>query len=263
MGFGNCHRNFTVICNFSNFSINPIPAPKSRRNFTSMKTRPHIVTQSRVYDTAGLYRSASLLTEGIKTAGPLGDVLGYSRILIRVMKIILDLTLHNNCFVRRRDVLASATLRGRVMERLGGAHALMTWRRKNIWNKARLAAIASGSYCPPAGGEGSQTGAPVTAEAPEKSQPANASKPPADPEPFRLPVLKSLRPAARPRAGVLRRAKPQRRFPSIVLWPHELDGQYVPGFENRARRPDGGGYSALTTTSCAAGYRQSKAFFPP
>lgn len=113
-----------------------------------MKTRPHIVTQTCEYDTAAMYSNADLLAARMGTAGSLKTILGYSRVLIRIMKIILDLTLHNDCFVRRRDVLGSPRLRKLVTERLGGAHGLLKWRRQNTWNKARLAAIASGEYRP-------------------------------------------------------------------------------------------------------------------
>jgi len=91
-----------------------------------MKTRPHIVTQKCVMPTGGLYRCAAGLAERIKTAGNAGqarEMHRFSALVIRVMKIILDLTLHNNCFERRRDVLASPKLRARVAEQLGGAPA--------------------------------------------------------------------------------------------------------------------------------------------
>jgi len=89
-----------------------------------------------------------------------------------------------------RDVLASPKLRARVAEQLGGAPALERWRRKNTWNKARLAAIA------------------------------------------------------------------------IVLWPHELDGQYVPGFESRVVRP-GNSYSDYTPAPDMTAPRSAEAGAPP
>ena len=158
----------------------------------------------------------------------------FSALVIRVMKIILDMTLHNNCFVRRREVLASPRLRAGVAEQLGGAPALQRWRRKNTWNTARLAAIASGAYKPPAPGYAApivrRGGAGLNADACEGS-------PAARPSSFRLPVLKNLRHRARPVLTVAARAAPQKRFPAIVVWPHELDGQYVPGFTSAASRP--------------------------
>ncbi len=202
-----------------------------------MKTRPHIVTQTCVLPTAGLYRCADGLAARIKRAGDGGqerEMHRFSALVIRVMTIILDVTLHNNCFVRRREVLASPRLRAGVAEQLGGAPALEKWRRKNTWNTARLAAIASGAYKPPAPGYAApivrRGGAGLNADARFKS-------PAVRPSSFRLPVLKNLRHRARPVLTVGTRAAPQKRFPAIVVWPHELDGQYVPGFTSAASRP--------------------------
>jgi len=204
-----------------------------------MKTRPHIVTQKCVLPTAGLYRCADGLAARIKRAGDSGqarEMHRFSALVIRVMKIILDVTLHNNCFVRRREVLASPRLRAGVAEQLGGAPALERWRRKKTWNTARLAAIASGAYKPPAPGYA----APIVRRGGAGRKPSSdacAGLPAARPSSFRLPVLKNLCHRARPVLTVGTRAAPQKRFPAIVVWPHELDGQYVPGFTSAASRP--------------------------
>lgn len=227
-----------------------------------MKTRPHIVTQTRIYPTGDLERSALALAARMGTEGRPGLVLMYSRTLIRVMKIILDLTLRNNCFIRRRDVLACARLRKRVMQGLGGAPTLMKWRRQHVWNTARLAAIASGQYSAPgdvtpparkcvraeavtahAVPDASLNNAACSATLNEAPN-AGALQPSNGPAHFRLPVLQNLNYRAGRGRSLTPRAKPQRRYPSIVLWPHELDGQYVPGFESRAKRPAAGGYAS-------------------
>ena len=173
----------------------------------------------------------------IKRAGDCGqarEMHRFSALVIRVMTIILDVTLHNNCFVRRREVLASPRLRAGVAEQLGGAPALERWRRKNTWNKARLAVIASGAYKPPAPGYAApivrRGGAGLNTD-------ACAGLPAARPSSFRLPVLQNVRHRARPVLTIGTRAAPQKRFPAIVVWPHELDGQYVPGFTSKASRP--------------------------
>ncbi len=228
-----------------------------------MKTRPHIVTQKCVMPTSGLYRCADGLAKRIKAAGDAGrarEMHRFSALVIRVMKIILDLTLHNNCFERRRDVLASPKLRARVAEQLGGAPALERWRRKNTWNKARLAAIASGEYKPPAQAD--------LMPARRRSVIVTQTKPPAAendnrPAPFRLPVLQNLRHRARPRVSIGRRAARQARFPSVVIWPHELDGQYVPGFASKATRPAAGGYAAYAAPAVGAGFAAAISGAPP
>ena len=180
--------------------------------------------------------------------GGLGTVLRLSYVLIRVMRMIVDITERNMCFARRRDVLSDARLRRRVYEGLGGAPALEAWRRRNAWTKARLAAIAAGRVRP----EPQQVSDPVfkkRAPRPAGRMPAPASGPDKAPVPppapeFRLPVLQNL--AAKParargvffgRASVRREGTPRRLC--TVLWPHELDGQYVPNFQSRARRPAG------------------------
>ena len=240
-----------------------------------MKTRPHIVTQTGLYDTAGLYRVADLLAAKMGTAGSLKTVLGYSRVLIRVMKIILDLTLHNNCFALRWEVLGSPRLRRSVMERLGGAEALRLWRRRAAWNKARLAAIASGKYRPisepqirpvlqrgktPAlpGGASNLNGistAGTLAKAPARTDYYPAA--------FRLPVLQNLDYVHGLRRPAKTCAQPEKRFPSVVLWPHELDGQYVPNFKSRARVPEGAGFAAYSAAAAPAGTDQNAIFAPP
>ena len=236
-----------------------------------MKTRPHIVTQTRLYDVAGLYRNADLLAARMGLLERSGrtnliKAIGYSRVLIRIMKIILDVTLHNDCFTRRREVLDSPRLRKLVMERLGGAHALLRWRRRDTWNKARLAAIASGEYRPAF----EPAGLPVRRQTPPRNSsvgggafPDKSSNPQTSPAKFRLPVLQNLRYAHRPRVITKHRAKPQKRFPAVVLWPHELDGQYVPNFQSRARVPDGGGYATYNAPPPPAGASAIAIFAPP
>ena len=198
--------------------------------------------------------------------------IGYSRVLIRIMKIILDLTLRNNCFARRKAVLESPRLRRLVMERLGGAPALLRWRRKETWNKARLAVIASGEYRPVR--EPHRPPARTPRQSPPERMvqierlaqnilPENPSPPAAGPAKFRLPVLQNLRYVRRPRIITKHRAKPQKRFPAVVLWPHELDGQYVPDFQSRARVPDPGGYAAYRPAAAPDRPGQSAIFAPP
>jgi len=57
-----------------------------------MKTRPHIVTQTRLYDTAGLYRNADLLAARMGLLERSGranliKAIGYSRVLIRIIDL--------------------------------------------------------------------------------------------------------------------------------------------------------------------------------
>ena len=235
-----------------------------------MKTRPHIVTQTCVHDTSALQRCADLLCARMAVPTAARAAMGYGRVLIRVMKIILDVTLHNDCYARRRDVLGSPRLRRLVMERLGGAHALLRWRRRNTWNTARLAAIASGEYRPafePAGLPARRQAPPQTrragAGAGAGTSPDKSSNPQTPPAKFRLPVLQNLRYVHRLRIITKHRAKPQKRFPAVVLWPHELDGQYVPNFQNRARVPDGGGYATYNAPPPPAGPSTLPIFAPP
>jgi len=225
-----------------------------------MKTRPHIVTQTRLHDTAGLYRCVDLIAARMGAPTVAQMAIRYGRVLIRVMKIILDVTLHNDCYARRRDVLESPRLRKLVMERLGGAQALLRWRRKDTWNKARLAAIASGEYRPAFG--------PNVRPSLRQVLPRNSSAesvPQGQPSPakFRLPVLQNLRYVHRPRFITKHRAKPQKRFPSVVLWPHELDGQYVPNFKSRACVPEGAGYVDYCAAIPPAGHAGRAIFAPP
>jgi len=231
-----------------------------------MKTRPHIVTQTCVHDISALQRCADLIAARMAVPTAARAAIGYGRVLIRVMKIILDLTLHNDCFARRRDVLGSPRLRRLVIERLGGAHALLRWRRRDTWNKARLAAIASGEYRPAF----EPAGLPARRQAPPQTRPAGAgatfdksSKPQTPSAKFCLPVLQNLRYVHRPRIITKHRAKPQKRFPAVVLWPHELDGQYVPNFQNRVRVPDGGGYATYNAPPPPAGPSSLPIFAPP
>ena len=228
-----------------------------------MKPRPYIVTQTRSLETAGLYRCADKLAARMGELGAArrtAKMIRYSRLLIRVMRIIMDVTLGNNCYTARRDVLGSARLRRKVTEQLGGARALVLWRRKAAWNAARLAAVASGTYRTPARKDSASRQAALIQAAPQSASrfAANAgpmraasSRPKAPVaaaafKAFRLPVLQNLNyvpPVRRPASA---RQALQRRFPCIVVWPHELDGQYVPNFKSRASRPQAPtpGYSA-------------------
>ena len=237
-----------------------------------MKTRPHIVTQTCVHDTSALQRCADLLCARMAVPATARAAMGYGRVLIRVMKIILDVTLHNDCFVRRRDVLDSPRLRRLVTERLGGAPALLRWRRKETWNKARLAAIASGEYRPVR--EPHRPPARTPRQSPPKRRVQierlaqsllleNPSPPAAGPAKFRLPVLQNLRYVRKARITTKHRAKPQKRFPAVVLWPHELDGQYVPDFQSRVRVPEPGGYAAYRPAAAPDLPGQSAIFAPP
>lgn len=220
-----------------------------------MKTRPYFVTQSQRLDLSGLERSAVLLAERMEGARPLRDVIGYGRVLIRVMKIIMEVALGNECFERRRIALSSPKSRAQLSEILGGAVALKKWRRKAAWNAGRLDAIAKGEYrAPNPLYDGPQSkrrpvSAPASKRAARKSPKA---KPPAA---FRLPPQRDLlrTPVAPPAGG--KRAAPCPRSPSIVIWPHEIDGQYVPDFVNRARRPacdTGGDYMPMPAGVCEA-----------
>ena len=230
-----------------------------------MKTRPHIVTQSCLYDTDALTRCADLLAARMGVTEGLKNVLGYSRVLIRVMKIILDLTLHNDCFSRRQAVLKSPRLRKSVMEHLGGAEVLRLWRRRQAWNQARLAAMNCGEYR----AASSRHAAPASCPVARPNQ-TGRSVAPTDtaahfeiiPAKFRLPVLQNLNYVYRARAQTKRHAERQRRFPAVVLWPHELDGQYVPNFKSRARTP-GGGYVNTPTTPPPTGHSGPAIFAPP
>ena len=219
-----------------------------------MRTRPHIVTQTCVIDTGSLTRSATLLAARIGRGGGLGAVLRFSYLLNRIMRMIVDVTERNMCFARRRDVLSDTRLRRRVYEALGGARAMEVWRRRDTWNKARLAAIAAGRVRAESDRGSEQGFDPVLnkrAPRPAGRMPAPASGSdkapvlPLAPE-FRLPVLQNLgaTPGRTARASGPRTGPPRRLC--TVLWPHELDGQYVPDFISRARRPgsDSGGYAA-------------------
>ena len=215
-----------------------------------MRTRPHIVTQTCVIDTGSLTRSATLLAARMGRGGRLGVVLRFSYLLNRIMRMIIDLTERNMCFARRRDVLSDTRLRRRVYEALGGAQAMIKWRRRDAWNKARLAAMAAGRVRPDF-----QQGSDLVSKKPaprssgRKPAPASGQDisqlPPPAPK-FRLPVLQNLgaTPGRTARASGPRTGPPRRLC--TVLWPHELDGQYVPDFISRARRPgsDSGGYAS-------------------
>lgn len=154
------------------------------------------------------------------------------------------------------------------MERLGGAPALLRWRRQNTWNKARLAAVASGEYRPMP-----EPHIPMTAQ---RLKPADTNKRskvktlfikpaprPSGPAKFRLPVLQNLRYVPRPGSQKARRAKPETRYPSVVLWPHELDGQYVPDFTSRARRPKGSPHETCDAAAAGDGHAPPGIFAPP
>ena len=228
-----------------------------------MKTRPHIVTQTRLHDTAVLSRIADLIAARMAAAGSLKNVLGYSRVLIRLMKIILDLTLHNDCFSSRQAVLGSPRLRKRVTERLGGARALRLWRRRAVWNKARLAAMARGEYRAASSRRAALAPRPVARRNRSGGPVKTASHFETAPAKFRLPVLKNPEYVYRPRVQPKRRAAPQKRFPAVVLWPHELDGQYVPNFKSRARVPSGGGYKPYDAAPPPDGLSALAIFAPP
>ncbi len=237
-----------------------------------MKTRPHIVTQTCVHDTSALQRCADLLCARMAVPTAAQAAISYGRVLIRVMKIILDLTVHNDCFVRRRDVLDSPRLRRLVTERLGGAPALLRWRRRNTWNKARLAAIASGEYRPvrelhrPPARTPRQSRPKRAVQIDRRAQslfPENPAPPAAGPAKFRLPVLQNLRYVHRPRIITKHRTKPQKRFPAVVLWPHELDGQYVPDFQSRVRVPESADFADYRMASPPAGHAGRAVFAPP
>lgn len=235
-----------------------------------MKTRPHIVTQTCVIKTGGFERSANALAARMEEAGHAGGMrwmIRYSAVLIRLMKIILDLTERNTCFTRRREVLASPKLRSRIMESLGGAHALEKWRRQDTWNRARLRAIADGTYI--------QQSVPDIAPArkPKLRPFASPATPPltspkprrikrAGPPEFRLPVLQNLRAVPAWRRALSKPAPRQARRLCTVLWPHELDGQYVPGFKSRARHP-GGAYSDYAAPADTASAGRAVPGAPP
>jgi len=175
-----------------------------------MKTRPHIVTQTRLYDVAGLYRNADLLAARMGLLERSGrtnliKAIGYSRVLIRIIRPAFE-------------------------------PAGLPVRRQT---PPRNSSVGGGAF-------------------PDKS-----SNPQTSPAKFRLPVLQNLRYAHRPRVITKHRAKPQKRFPAVVLWPHELDGQYVPNFQSRARVPDGGGYATYNAPPPPAGASAIAIFAPP
>ncbi len=216
-----------------------------------MKMRAYFVTAAGLLDTAGLYRVAEALLVRMRgEAGRHGApgsrqsvraLVRSSALLIKIMKMIAAVTLRNNCFLRRREVLGSAKLRARVLEQLGGVPAATRWRRKHIWNKGREACIASGQVADPrrqliaapkhfVRRRGGEAAGPGAAQLPQS---AGLNE-------FRFPPLRDWNRIGRPRARCGSRAAPAPRYPSIVVWPHELDGQYVPGFRTRCTRPAAG-----------------------
>jgi|GEM_PF-836990 len=216
-----------------------------------MKTRAYFVTAAGLLDTAGLYRVADALLVRMRgEAGRQGApgsrqsvraLVRSSALLIKIMKMVAAVTLRNNCFLRRREVLGSPKLRARVLEQLGGVHAATRWRRKHIWNKGREACIAAGQVPDPRRQliaapkhlvlrRGGAAAGPGAAQLPQS---AGLNE-------FRFPPLRDYSRIGRPRARSGSRAAPVPRYPSIVVWPHELDGQYVPGFQTRCTRPAAG-----------------------
>lgn len=180
----------------------------------------------------------------------------YCKLLISVMKNILSLTLDNECFARRRDALASPNSRRNLLEKIGGAHRLKTWRRRETWNKGRLQAIADGSYRPNAplpGWEPKSKPAPIQRPVkPSRAVVPIARNPAKLPAVFRLPPQRDLLRAHHRRARVKRRADPAPPLPCIVVFPHEIDGQYVPGFTSRAAFPAAQGYHAISGFEASA-----------
>lgn len=227
-----------------------------------MKTRPHIVTQTTVICTDALCRSQRLIAERIGREGAAGRdaaMLRFCRFLIRVTKIVLAVTIANDCYKRRKAALETPESRRRLHEHLGGAPAIKKWRRLETWNKGREAAIADGSYCAQAPQAYTAAPRPKRVLKPATSGACNV-KPVAA---FRLPPQRdylSTRPA--PRAGLIRGAQAA-RFPCIVVWPHELDGQYVPGFQSRARQPGGGVNFAQAAFAGVKAENPAPPFRPP
>lgn len=233
-----------------------------------MKTRPYIVTASCVINTDGFYRVADAIAARMRgqMQRPAREMIRTSRLLLRVMAMIADITLRNNCFIRRAEVLASPKLRSRVLDALGGAHAAERWRRKAIWNKGREACIASGEVPDPRLTAGS---VPVRAKVRPKPAASGRAALPAPRkasggyDEFRFPALRDWNRIGKPIARAVYRVGSQARYPSIVVWPHQLDGQYVPNFKSRATRPASGGYPPYAGAACGASRPARIAPAPP
>ena len=209
-----------------------------------MRTRPYFVTQTDLLPTAGLERACELLTGRIAKANDGGNDKLFFKLagtLHRFVRCLLGIAWSNYYFTIRKRALASPRSREELLAKLGGAHALLRWRRKEVWNKGRLAAIADGTYRRP-GAQPWDACVPRKPEKTRKAKPAQKrttlSKAPPE---FRLPPLKDLlRDPHNPIIFTGERAAPNPHIPVVVIWPHEIDGQYVPNFTSRARRPQSG-----------------------
>ena len=181
-------------------------------------------------------------------------MLRFSGLLIWAMRTLVYLTERNRCFARRREVLGNATLRRRVYDALGGAPAMLKWRRQDAWNKARLDAIARGQVTPECAPKAPRPAlgraGPETPVSPSVRPLFMQTGPALLPE-FRLPVLQNLRGRAPAVQSVFKRRAGAPRRLCTVLWPHELDGQYAPDFHSRASRP-GSGYGDYTAPHTGA-----------
>ena len=169
-------------------------------------------------------------------AGKTAAVLRLARLTLRVFRIYAAMAMRNACFLARERALATPGARRDVMAGLGGARALHLWRRKAIWNKARAEAIARGEIAAvkPARKARVKVRVKPNADLPDtfKAPP----EPGETPAHFRLPVIAD--PSVQGGFGICGpRAPAQPRYPSIVIYPHELDGQYVPDFISRASYP--------------------------
>lgn len=207
-----------------------------------MKTRPYIVTARRLMDTAGFYRVADALAARMGRQGRVRDVIRTAGLLLKVMGMIVDITLRNTCFTRRQAVLESPVLRARLLEQLGGAPAAQRWRRQHIWNKSREACIASGKVADPRAQAWpkpahARPNVQTQIKAQASAQFAALDGGAAALSTFRFPPLRHWHRIGRPHVYAGSRAAPSPRYPSIVIWPHELDGQYVPEFQSRCVRP--------------------------
>ena len=222
-----------------------------------MKTRPYFVTQTDLLPTEGLERACDLLSGRIAKADDAGNQKLFFKLagtLHRFVRCLLGIAWSNYYLILRERALATPRSRAELMDRLGGAHALLRWRRKDVWNKGRLAAIADGTYRP----QGAQ---PWDPSVPRRETPAPRPKPtqrssraPKSVRDFQLPPQRDLLRAPRnPIIFTGERAAPQPRRGLVVVWPHELDGQYVPNFKSRASHPQTG-YAGFNQAAGTAGY---------
>lgn len=119
-----------------------------------------------------------------------------------------------------------------------------SWRRKAIWNKGSEACIASGEVPDPRLRAGL---APASRRQVKPARIVPAAASPARPgsvlKDFRFPVLRDWNRVGRACAQPAFRSAPTPRYPSIVMWPHELDGQYVPELQRRAAFPTDAGFA--------------------